>query len=323
MNPLFAPYFNLLDQRNPLSYLAAVVFLFVVLVVIRFVRRRRGFRLRALLRLVFRKSVWLHKSSRLDYRLYLVNMPLMAFILAGFTIGSGVSSEIAASVLTAGFGAPAVTVSTNWAVIALITVVLIAALDLGYWLSHTWMHRSAILWEFHKVHHSAEVMTPATEFRQHPLELVLIPCAMGITTGVAFAVMKHWFGTGAVALGHGGYNMLVFVHIFTFHHLRHSHINMPFPGPLSRLLHSPAHHLIHHSTNPAHHGRNMGYILSVWDWAFGTLYVPRRGERLTLGIGPEGASHDSVVNAFWLPFRNAGMLIARRWRGAVAARLGG
>ena len=80
---------------------------------------------------------------------------------------------------------------------------------------------------------------------------------------------------------------------------------MPFTGILGRVLHSPAHHLIHHSVEPAHHNRNLGYVLSVWDWAFGTLHLPKPGERPVLGIGPDEAAHHGVVDAFVRPFREA------------------
>ena len=49
------------------------------------------------------------------------------------------------------------------------------------------MHRVPALWEFHKVHHSAEVLTPLTEWRQHPLELMLFPVVIGAATAVVRA----------------------------------------------------------------------------------------------------------------------------------------
>ena len=36
----------------------------------------------------------------------------------------------------------------------------------------TLFHKIPALWEFHKVHHSAEVMTTLTELRQHPVEII-------------------------------------------------------------------------------------------------------------------------------------------------------
>ena len=309
---LFHPWSDILDQRCILSYFAAVCFTFLFISYLRFARRRKTFHPRAFVRFLFKKSVWLHSSALLDYKLYFLNMVFMAFMLGFFATSLQFWADLTESVLGALFGHPAETFAMSWGVIAFITVVLLLAMDLGYWLCHFAMHKSACLWEFHKVHHSALVMTPATEFRQHPVELILFPNVTGLTIGVAYALATHWLGTGTTSLAVSGYGVIVCAHIFTFHHLRHSHINLPFTGIMGKLLHSPAHHLIHHSDNRLHFDRNLGYILSVWDWLAGTLHAPKPGERVTLGIGHEGADYDTVANVFWLPFRNTWAILTRR-----------
>ena len=35
------------------------------------------------------------------------------------------------------------------------------------------MHKIPILWEFHKIHHSATSLNPITQYRLHPLELLI------------------------------------------------------------------------------------------------------------------------------------------------------
>ncbi|MDB5554070.1 MAG: Fatty acid hydroxylase/Sterol desaturase [Rhizobium sp.] len=316
---LFSPLVNILDQRSIFSYFGAIFFVLLFVVIVRLRRRNKEIRGRALWRLLSKRTVWLHRSALLDYKLYLFNLPLMAFVLGFFIINSSFWAGLFGSGLTSLFGSPAVATTTNWGIIAVLSVLQLLALDLGYWLGHAAMHKSPILWQFHKLHHSAEVMTPATEFRQHPVELVLMPCVIGFTTGLSYALLTHWFGTGATAMGVVGYNIIVCIHMLTFHHVRHSHINIRFTGVLGVLLHSPAHHQIHHSDNPKHFDRNMGYMLSIWDWMAGTLHMPRLGERITLGVGREGEEHDSVGNAIWVPFRDAGRLIHKRtmhlWRG--------
>lgn len=309
---LSAPLFQTFDQRCLLSYGGALLFVLAAALSIRFRRRHQQFRPRAFLRLVFKRTVWRHRSAVLDYKLYLVNMPLMAFVLGYFIVGNTFWSELFGDWLTRSFGPPATTTGTNWMVVAGIAVAQLLALDLGYWLGHAAMHRSAILWQFHALHHSAEVMTPATEYRQHPVELILMPTVISLVTGLSFAAVTHWFGTGAASMGVTGFNLILLVHLLTFHHLRHSHINMPFTGVMGVIFHSPAHHQLHHSNDPAHFNCNMGYALSIWDWAAGTLRLPRRGGRVTLGIGAKGAEHADVSSALWVPFRDAGRLIARR-----------
>jgi sterol desaturase/sphingolipid hydroxylase (fatty acid hydroxylase superfamily) len=44
-------------------------------------------------------------------------------------------------------------------------------------------------------------------------------------------------------------------------------------------------HQAHHSEDARHRDRNFGTALAVWDWMFGTLYLPQRGERFAFGAG--------------------------------------
>lgn len=306
------PLVDIFDQRNLLSYLGAALFVVAFAIVVRLRRGRRPLRLRAAWRLLSKRTVWLHRSARLDYKLYLVNMPLMAFVLGFFIVGEAFWIEVFGRTLAAASGPAAPAAEASWPLIVVLSLVQLLALDLGYWLGHAAMHGSELLWQFHKLHHSAEVMTPATEYRQHPVELVLMPSMMALTTGLAYALTGQWFGAVAAARGAAGFNLVAGIHILTFHHLRHSHIDMPFTGTMGVIFHSPAHHRIHHSDNPAHFNRNLGYVLSIWDWMAGTLHIPRPGERPTLGVGAEGAAHDSVARALWVPLRDAGAVIARK-----------
>jgi sterol desaturase/sphingolipid hydroxylase (fatty acid hydroxylase superfamily) len=65
-----------------------------------------------------------------------------------------------------------------------------------------------------------------------------------------------------------------------------------FRGVLGRIFISPAHHQVHHSGNPEHFNKNFGSCLAVWDWMFGTLYVPQKQrERLTFGFADNPDAH--------------------------------
>ena len=77
------------------------------------------------------------------------------------------------------------------AVLALATVLQVLAYELAYWLSHYALHRIPALWEFHKVHHSAEAMTIFTELRQHPVEILLVVNLVGFSTGLVFGAMAY------------------------------------------------------------------------------------------------------------------------------------
>lgn len=111
-------------------------------------------------------------------------MVFMAFMLGFFVVSSQFWADLNERALGFLFGHSAETLAANWSVVALISIVLLLAIDFGYWLCHLAMHKSACLWEFHKVHHSAQVMTRATEFRQHPVELILFPNVTGFVMGL-------------------------------------------------------------------------------------------------------------------------------------------
>jgi len=75
-----------------------------------------------------------------------------------------------------------------------------------------------------------------------------------------------------------------------------------FRGMLGRIFVSPAHHQVHHSANPKHFNKNFGSCLALWDWMFGTLYVPE--EPLTFGFPGQPTAHtvkgeliDPIFNA--------------------------
>lgn len=283
-------------------------------------RRRRGMaRPRALLRFLFSRRVLLHRSSLLDYKLYVVNTLLMSTVLGLFWVGSDFWHARAGAALAL-IAPPAQASEPSWFVAGLTIAASILTLDFGYWLAHWVFHKVPWMWEFHKVHHSAEVMTPATELRQHPVELLFFPLVYGFTAGVTYALISWMFGAQAQAIGLTGMNAILVVHLLTFHHLRHSHVALPFTGAWGRMLHSPAHHQIHHSADPRHYDKNLGYIFSIWDWMFGTLWMPRQGEKIVIGLGHESAEHDGVARVFIDPFVKAGRIFQRRWRRRRARR---
>ncbi len=307
---LLQPILALAHPKAPLSiyYLAgALVFIAGIVACLRRRRRRRG--LAGFWRIVAPRAVYLHPSARLDYRFYFVNGALEALIILSLIFTSAFWHDAAQSGLAALFGPAADAGESGWAVRVATTVAIVVAFDLGYWFSHWLLHRVPALWEFHKVHHSAEVLTPATTWRQHPVEELLVGNCIALSTGAAYAFLGYCFGPGAQELTLLQVNVLLFAYYLTFFHLRHSHIWMPVSGWLGRIVQSPAHHQIHHSTDPRHIGKNLGFCLSIWDWAFGTLCVPGKREHLVFGLGAESKEFRTLARLYGLPFA----ALARRW----------
>ena len=267
-------------------------------------RRRRGFRPRALFRHLLPARIIRHPSSWLDFKLFLIALVTLVVqapvqIAAGLLTFRGV--EGAFGLLLRGPGETAGTPSLE--VTAATVVLTFLAIELGYWTAHFAMHRIPALWEFHKVHHSAEVLTPLTEWRQHPVELMLFPIVIGAATAAVRAPMLHAFGPRALLIDPA--TPIVAIFAFTILHLRHSELPFCATGWLGRLIQSPGHHQIHHSTLPEHHDRNLGFCLSLWDWVFGTLCLPERGARYVYGLGGEDPALRTATGSLVAPFRRA------------------
>ena len=71
---------------------------------------------------------------------------------------------------------------------SVITVMLFLAYELGCWFSHWLSHKAPLLWEFHKVHQNAEVLTPLTNFHVHPVYTWVF------TNILAFSAGRQRFG---------------------------------------------------------------------------------------------------------------------------------
>ncbi len=211
--------------------------------------------------------------------------------------------------------------------ILLYTLIAVIALDLAVYITHYLQHRVQVLWQFHQVHHSAEVLTPITFLRMHPVDLFFFGLAGSVLGGLAFAGFVYLTGTRAHLITIMNVNIFVFAFYLFGYNLRHSHIWLRYPRWLSHILISPAQHQTHHSVEDKHFDRNLGLIFAVWDWIFGTLYVPERYERLTYGLNrTEPNPFRSMSGIYLMPFRNAWALIAPgswRARALVATALAG
>ena len=275
------------------------------------IRRGRRLNARLLVRALFPKRIVNSPSNSADIGYLFFNV-LVFGIVFGWAI---LSYETVTNGIIAGlvrlFGEPAPTTLPPWATNTIVTVMLFLAYELGYWFNHWLSHRVPVLWEFHKVHHSAEVLTPLTNFRVHPVYGWIFTNILALSTAVANGFGNYMFGKIAHQYALSDTNIILVFFIHTYVHLQHTHVWISFPGLLGRLLVSPAHHQIHHSNNPAHFNRNFGSCLAVWDWMFGTLYVPgRKREQLNFGVDPDRYPAHTVTGELVAPFLRAGAHLA-------------
>lgn len=268
-------------------------------------RRRGHARWRVIARAIFNKKLLTHRSTLADAGYYFINT-----CVTGALIGWGcLSGKAIAAGTTAALGhlwtfAPSE--APDWQLRGAATVLLFLAYEFGYWLDHYLKHRVSFLWEMHKTHHSAEVLTPLTVWRVHPLDSLVFTNVLAIVAGGASGVLGWALGKDAGIFTFDGQNILLVFFIYLYVQLQHSQFWIPITGPLGRVFMSPAHHQIHHSNDPAHFNRNMGSCLAIWDWLFGTLEVPaQENPHLVFGVDQEGEDPHSVITLVISPVRKS------------------
>jgi sterol desaturase/sphingolipid hydroxylase (fatty acid hydroxylase superfamily) len=193
-----------------------------------------------------------------------------------------------------------------WVATILFSIVLALAADFATFFAHFLMHKSPLLWEFHKVHHSAEVLNPFTVYRMHPLDDIITLLIGGVVTGGVDALMRFFISPLGSPYTLYGLGVITLLFYLFGYNLRHSHVWVSYGDWISKLLISPAQHQIHHSKARRHWDKNYGFIFAFWDRLFGSLYVPKGFEKLEFGIGNnEERDFSSVVRLYVVPFRNA------------------
>jgi sterol desaturase/sphingolipid hydroxylase (fatty acid hydroxylase superfamily) len=123
-----------------------------------------------------------------------------------------------------------------------------------------WIHRTfhgARLWKYHAVHHSSEELEWISASRFHPVNLL-----MGSILVTTLALLA-------------GFSPTIFLIMAPFDTLSsgfvHANLNWTL-GPLKYVIASPVFHRWHHDKNAL--GKNFAATLSVYDWMFGTFYMP-------------------------------------------------
>lgn len=268
-------------------------------------KRGRRVRLRTIVRALFPRRIMQHRSNQADI-FYLFFNVFMAGILFGW---AALSYQFVSNGLIAGlvflFGPLQPTTLSPFITRTVITVMLFLAYELGYWFNHWLSHKVPLLWEFHKVHHTAEVLTPLTNFRVHPVYGWIFANILAFSAAVANGLGHYMFGEIAYQYAIGDTNIILVLFIHAYVHLQHSHMWIAFTGVLGRILVSPAHHQVHHSADPKHFNRNFGSCLALWDWVFGTLYIPaKEREPLVFGV-PDHVEAHTVKAEFVDPLLNA------------------
>ncbi len=134
-------------------------------------------------------------------------------------------------------------------------LLIVLAVDLGYWAYHWASHRVNFLWAMHVVHHQSEEYNLTTALRQSwftglvswvfymPVALLGFPPEMFVTVYTLDIVYQFWIHTRVVGK----------------------------LGPLEWIFNTPSHHRVHHGIDPVYIDKNYAGILIIWDRLFGTF----------------------------------------------------
>ena len=160
--------------------------------------------------------------------------------------------------------------------------------DFIEWNIHRMLHIVPLFWEFHKLHHSIEELDWIGNMRFHWMEIIIyktlsyLPLAvLGVDTNIIFiiAIVNTLIG-----------------------HLNHSNLPISW-GPFKYIINSPKMHIWHHDVvMRGRGGQNFGITLSIWDWWFGTAYMPEEGQPEQLGFADMEAYPKNVIARLFYPF---------------------
>lgn len=254
---------------------------------------------------LFPKSIYLHRSAMIDYVYFYINtLVQMALLFPLFMGVSVVSSQFVRSTLDGWFVfGSGVIPGDHLGAIVFFTLLIALALDFAVFVAHYMQHKIPFLWEFHKTHHSAEVLTPLTVYRVHPVDNLLSMGLSGVLIGLLSGVYQYLSAGSGVAYNILGVNVVIIVFYLAAYNLRHSHVWLTYGAFWSNWFVSPAMHQIHHSSEEKHRDKNLGLMFSFWDRVVGTLYVPEKQETLHFGIKPEEQKEFSnVLTLYLVPF---------------------
>ena len=256
-------------------------------------RTKRGF-----FAFLFPWKIYGSASARVDYGIFLVNLLISPMLLITAGLQAWLSIVVGNALVDAA-GGPVF--RGDWSTGTYLAFILGYTLmaDLSVYIVHRLHHEMDVLWPIHKLHHSATVLTPVTLFRKHPVWNLVASSTNLALTGLFQGIFVFVFFGGPAFEILFGINSVYVLYNLAGANLRHSHVWLSFGPYLSYLFISPAMHQIHHDPNRMR--KNYGEVFAIWDWLFGTLYVPKKFERFEIGLGNEGNPHNTLLKAYVVP----------------------
>ena len=229
----------------------------------------------------FSISVFLHNSAIKDYKLFIINNILYLSLLLPLVFNYSLNLHLLLADLLPSYVSDDQFIA-SFKLDMLYSGYLFICYDFFYFNFHKLLHKDPMLWPFHRLHHDAQVLTPVTVFRVHPLETALKLVFISSLLLLADALFKHFCHYNVTVMSIAGANIFFWLFFISGYHLRHSHIKIYYPKYLSYILMSPVQHQFHHSQDKKLSNSNFGFALSLWDTVNNSLYIPKLETSLEL-----------------------------------------
>ena len=153
-----------------------------------------------------------------------------------------------------------------------------------YWI-HRSFHNRIRWWQFHKIHHSTQMMDWLASSRLHIMDVI-------VTRGFSYIPI--------VCLGFSEEAIYTYLPIVAVQALFvHSNVRFHF-GPMRYVLTTPLVHHWHHSSDPKALDKNFAVTFSIIDIIFGSFYCPKSWPE-NYGLYQESIS-DSFTKQLVYPF---------------------
>jgi sterol desaturase/sphingolipid hydroxylase (fatty acid hydroxylase superfamily) len=265
-------------------------------------QRARPIRLRVILRVLFPRRIWRTKSGWSDIGWFGFSVLLFAPLFGWAYL----SAEAAANMLHQRMGDASLFEAPRWLALPLASIAMFVGFEFSYWFGHMIKHKVPFLWAFHRVHHVPAALTPITGFRVHPVDTLILYYVMIPVVGLIGGLLPSVLGPQAAPVALGGLNLLTYLTTVFIVHIQHSHFWVTLGPKWGQHILGPAHHQLHHSSNPAHFNSNYGNCIAVFDRLFGSFKMPdvKRGA-LQFGMSENDVNPHGIWATAFLPFVRA------------------
>lgn len=158
-------------------------------------------------------------------------------------------------------------------------IIGVLALDFSSWLVHWVMHKNALLWRFHLIHHTDNSVDVTTGLRHHPGDSIL--------RGIFFLLL-------ILVSGAPMYSVMIYQTLVVIA-TAFTHANISLPPKLDKIISyvliSPNMHKVHHHWKLPYTDSNYGAVFSIWDRVFAT-FTSLDPKKIRYGLDVHFANED-------------------------------